>query len=445
MHAVARTRRKSKSRWAPAVVVLIFAFFARLAVLVAMPAGLSVDTDGYRRIAVTLRTTGTYGFPEDPETGFADANHSNAARPTAYRPPLYPCLLSIFVREGQLSPFAVGAFHIALGCGTVAIVLWLGRAWGLGRWSLVAAIGTAVDPILLYQSTQIMTETLAAFCAVAALASLTKLAVVTTSHEKTSGAAKHVVLFIGISVGLVLGLACLCRPTFLPWCGLIALSLLLGGLERNRWVAAVSLSCGISAVLLPWGLRNFREFGHFKVSTTHGGYTLLLGNNPSFYRSLREAPQGAVWKSDELDVEWNARTKTEEFGDDKLAYRWASDSIRAEPQMFLWSCCVRVARLWHVLPHRLSDPEPRAKTFLRIAIAGWYCMIYGLSLFAIVRCPSRVFDSTWRWGFLLCATFTVVHALYWSDMRMRAPLMPFIYLVAAASGLVPRSGSSISR
>jgi hypothetical protein len=28
-------------------------------------------------------------------------------------------------------------------------------------------------------------------------------------------------------------------------------------------------------------------------------------------------------------------------------------------------------------------------------------------------------------------TFTAVHAVYWSDMRMRAPLMPFVALLAA--------------
>jgi hypothetical protein len=33
---------------------------------------------------------------------------------------------------------------------------------------------------------------------------------------------------------------------------------------------------------------------------------------------------------------------------------------------------------------------------------------------------------------LLCLSFTAVHTFYWTDLRMRAPLMPFVALVAAA-------------
>jgi hypothetical protein len=40
----------------------------------------------------------------------------------------------------------------------------------------------------------------------------------------------------------------------------------------------------------------------------------------------------------------------------------------------------------------------------------------------------------WLFGVQLCFVFTAVHAIYWSDMRMRAPLMPFVCL-AAASGM----------
>jgi hypothetical protein len=37
------------------------------------------------------------------------------------------------------------------------------------------------------------------------------------------------------------------------------------------------------------------------------------------------------------------------------------------------------------------------------------------------------------WGVLLCVAFTGVHAFYWSNLRMRAPLMPFVAVVAAAT------------
>jgi hypothetical protein len=41
-------------------------------------------------------------------------------------------------------------------------------------------------------------------------------------------------------------------------------------------------------------------------------------------------------------------------------------------------------------------------------------------------------------GIVMILAFTLVHAVYWSDMRMRAPLMPTLYL-AAALALIPVS------
>jgi predicted outer membrane lipoprotein len=48
--------------------------------------------------------------------------------------------------------------------------------------------------------------------------------------------------------------------------------------------------------------------------------------------------------------------------------------------------------------------------------------------------PSREsLPRAWLWGLLLAASFTAVHAVYWSNMRMRAPLMPVAALATAAA------------
>ena len=41
----------------------------------------------------------------------------------------------------------------------------------------------------------------------------------------------------------------------------------------------------------------------------------------------------------------------------------------------------------------------------------------------------------WLWGMLLVLTFMAVHTFYWTNIRMRAPLMPFLCLVAAAAAM----------
>ena len=73
----------------------------------------------------------------------------------------------------------------------------------------MAAALVAIDPLLLNQSALVMTETLATLLATASLFAL-------------SGWSRNPSFARAMVAGLVLGLACLCRPTFIPWLGLSA-------------------------------------------------------------------------------------------------------------------------------------------------------------------------------------------------------------------------------
>lgn len=304
----------------------------------------------------------------------------------------------------------------------------------------------AIDPILLNQSTQVMTETLATLLATAALYALSLW------DAKPS-------LRLAIVAGIVFGLASLCRPTFLPWLGLSAVGMV--WLRCDAWKlsslrASVmpAIACILSAaiVISPWVLRNYFVFGVPKVTTTHGGYTVLLGNNPSFYRYLREAPRGTTWDSSELAAMWELRhysaspndlvwtlphevntppIQRSEFEDDEFAYSLARRYIADEPGMFVYSCIVRVDRLWQLVPYKTSRSESTLRLLSRILIGCWYSLVFLLAIVALVHLRAAAFRSPVIWGLLLCVTFTAVHALYWSNMRMRAPLMPFVCLLAA--------------
>ena len=123
----------------------------------------------------------------DPQTG----------HPTAYRPPLYPLLLSAVIRCGG-SDAAIGIVQAILGVATVWLTIFAGRRLGLGRGSILAGALVAVDPILLFQTSQVMTETTATFLAALCL----WLCLLPPSSFK------------GLLIGVVFGAACLCRPTF---------------------------------------------------------------------------------------------------------------------------------------------------------------------------------------------------------------------------------------
>jgi 4-amino-4-deoxy-L-arabinose transferase-like glycosyltransferase len=189
--------------------VVLVATIVRIIVIVFMGEGLHRDPDAYRKIAENLRETGTFGFRvtdrAEPASGLGRPGPS-VVRPTAYRPPLYPLLLAPLVFNGELWVAGVAILHVIGGVGTVWLVCQLGRQWGLGRSAWWGALAVALDPILVFQTAQLMTETLATLCGVVGLSGLTRWLDRRRSRD-------------AFLAGMAMGLACLCRPTFLPWSG----------------------------------------------------------------------------------------------------------------------------------------------------------------------------------------------------------------------------------
>ncbi|HJT34000.1 MAG TPA: glycosyltransferase family 39 protein [Pirellulales bacterium] len=384
------------------VAVVVIACLIRGGVMGLRMEQLARDPDGYRALAENLLATGVFG---------------NGLVPTAYRPPLYPLLLAGCLKLAANSTVAIAVLHFVLGVATVVLTMVLARQWRLDSFGPLAGILVACDPILLNQSTLVMTETLAAFLSVAALS------LVTAAAGLRSGR-------IAALAGGVVGLAALCRPTFLLW--LVALIVGLAwsaDVWRLRFRLGGATLLGAAITLLPWAARNQAQFGRPIVATTHGGHTLLLGNNPDYYQHLASGPWGAVWHADHLDDELRATRAREELVNDRREYALAWQTIRDQPGMFLYACLTRVGRFWGVLPHEVAARD--AGRVPRLGVAAWYLLVLGLALVAIIGREISLVRPPWLWGWLLAASFTAAHLLYWSDLRMRAPLVPFVSLLAA--------------
>jgi hypothetical protein len=470
--------------WASLVALLI-----RGGVLAVMPNSLQEDRDDYRRLAENLVEYATFGKGDVP---------------TAYRPPLYPLALTGCVALGGHSRVAIGVLHVVLGVATVGLVFLLGRWWGLGRAAAaVAAVLVACDPILLSSSSLVMTESLATFLTTAGLLGLTwagkSLAITSIAgsqrlpecgnmRDNPPRAVGHRQFSRHIIAGAVLALAALCRPAFLLW--VLAAGVVLwwqaftecpiaddssrGRTARGRIAASLrapaAFALGAFLVLSPWAIRNQIQFGRPIVTTTHGGYTLFLANNPEFYEWLRHGSCGSVWQADQFNSDWDLRRGRDELQADRLAYDEAWQTIRTQPGMFIYACAVRIGRFWSPLPHRLTADETPLHRLSRYAVALWYVVEFLLAIVGIWRlCKSSPLtlgegsgvravlgstcaaqpqpaltlalsqrerrqrtSSAWRWGLLLVVCLLAGHVVYWTDMRMRAPIMPVVAIFAAA-------------
>lgn len=409
----------------------------------------------------------------------ADAALPNAEQPAVAEP---TAERSVFDRYFALSRNAAFAlFHWLLGVATVAVVYRFARRLDFGPKSAVA-VGflVAVDPILLQQSRLVMTETLAALFA-ALLLDASAAVVARRSSSRTAPSAFAPAAFAAL--GVLFGVSTLCRPAFFAFAGLVFLLLAAQALAdavktrklnpniplalavRRAFLPVALFLVGIGAAVAPWTLRNFRVFERPILTTTHGGYTRYLAHNPEIYRHFESTPPWSLWDPEPFHrrraVEYAAAladaglepgsTEAELFQNRWTAER-ADETIRSAPRTFLYSVGLRVGELWRVLPNAvdaegrplaspsLESPKRRAARF---AVAAFYSLeltaaLLGAVLLAVRALRRRretpvvaaVLTSPWTLGVLLVASVQLPHLIYWTNMRMRAPLEIFVPALA---------------
>ena len=421
--------------------VLALGVALRLGILALQSEHLQHDTDAYLAIAGQFASG----------NGFAGIGGS----PTAYRPPLYPLLLAAVLALGG-GTTAIGVVQVVLGALTVWLAYEIGRKLVPGRGALIASGIVAVDPLLVQYTVFTMTEVLCAF-----LVSLLLL----VSYSRIE-ARRHLL------VGVVFGLSALARPTMWSFGGLVLMYWIVARVVRHRGFLKGRLTgtvrevpwgllIGTAVIVAPWGVRNLVVFGKPILTTTHGGYTLLLGNNPVFYREVVAAPWGTTWSHQSREA-WRSSLDRKmaahdppivsETEADAWMYRQARENITAEPGLFVRSCWLRFRRFWNIVPleaavepirgawmqlcGRAGSEEWCGSTAngvvasVRWGVGGFYVLVTGGMVAGLVRL-GRAEWRRWMPLVLLIASFTLVHLFYWSNTRMRAPLVPVIALLAA--------------
>ena len=504
--------KKESSLSSPLLLLFLVALLVRGVALFISPSSFDADPDGYMTLAENWYSYGVYGYRETP---------------TAFRPPLYPAALKTLIlcrvsserpkvksvksnsqtekrvvtssQGKQLNPIAeffdrnvalsrnasVALLHWILGVATALIVWFYARRAGLSPiLALLAGLLVVFDPILLQQSRLVMTETAAAFFS--ALLLLTTTASVQKRNSNFSW------LYYAL-VGVLFGLATLCRPAFYVFAGLVFLNLVVveiaslvrksrerqHGLASNLGRGALRIACfilGIALVAVPWTLRNNRDFGKPIPTTTHGGYTLYLANNPELYAHYRSSFPFELWNPQTFHERRNREIETamrknkikdgtieSELFQDEWNRQKALETIKADRAGFYYSCLIRACELWRFLPNDVSAfaederqdrekviagvPLSQAVDIARYAVAAFYLLEFILAFLGCLALRlglkqrsndenvSRVSlgESPFVWGFLLALSVQLPHLVYWTNMRMRAPLEVFIPILTVMS------------
>ena len=394
-------------------VIVALALILRIAASWVWRDRLDEDVDGYRGIA-TMVADGK---------GYADPTHGT---PTAFRPPLFPLLLaSVFKLAGGNT--AIAAVQIGLGTLTVLLTGLLADRLNL-RAAWLAPLIVALDPLQLAYTPRVMTEVASAFTMA--------LLLWTTARAQVQGWR-----LVAVSTcGLAFGVAALCRPTV--WALLPVVGLWLGFAvrrDRGRLFAIAKRTATFAvctgAVVAPWLVRNTTAIHAPVFTTTHGGYTLLLSNNPEFYSDIVPARWGTVWDS----LPWQQRLRKDlvasgiglqdERAKDRWLYARAFQNIRENPRGFIGSCWLKLRRFWNLAP--LAETQSAVVTW---SLRTFYLLVFVGLLLAVRHrgmTQSQVAQVVFGLAWCMLLAFTAVHMFYWTNTRMRAPLVTAIALLSA--------------
>ncbi|MFO0944495.1 MAG: glycosyltransferase family 39 protein [Planctomycetota bacterium] len=387
--------------WQRLGIAIFLLALVRIAVLFVMNDSLyrqpANDPDAYALHAHNLGMTGTFG--------------PAANEPSAYRPPGYPLLLIPFCVTTPPRIWGILLLHFAAGIVTVLGVWRIASRMDGPSCGWTAMLFVAVDPLLARQAGLVMTEAVFTAFVTGLLAGWIKPRI---PHAGT--------ILDRLAMGILLALAGLTRPVaWLVWGTAFLVDACLSRRLRE-WCSILAIAILVAS---PWIARNWMLLGRPILTTTHGGYTLWLGMNPVFYREV-VVKGNPIWPEDSFQ-NWtreNARLTEglEEWERDAFFQKQAMNWMKEHPSDTALCVLHHAASFWSPGPNY----GPR---WARIGVSAFYL---GLFVLAAIGLFQRV---TWTPPYLVLPlsllAYFLPHVVYWSNVRMRAPLTPVLAVLAA--------------
>jgi hypothetical protein len=314
-------------------------------------------------------------------------------------PPGYPFFLAPFLALGDAWGISLARWAQML-LGAVTPVLTYRLALNLRQTrgaALIAGAFVALDPMLIYFDSRMMSESLFVLLVVAFL--------LAWLYAWQSGRSRDAAV-----AGLLGGAAALTRGVILPFGGVLALVALWRRREQPRWAVLVAV-CGLcwAAAVAPWTARNWRAYHRFVAISPQGGWNLYEGLG-------LEAP-------DEMGREAEARGLRDFTGQDAYFGAKAKVWIGANPAAFARLCAVKLARFWRLFP------EPPHGILVRLGAALFALVLFAgalLGLSAASAAPGVWFALAW------VLHLNLLHAVFASNMRYRLPVEPVLAVLAGA-------------
>jgi len=338
-----------------------------------------------------------------------------------FYPPLYPYFIALVSRAtGSLQ--AVLVVQAALGALLAPAVANVGVAAFGRRTGLVAGVFAAFYPDLVWFATRFWSETL--FVVLLWWAIERTLAADATGSRRTAAVA-----------GLLWGLATLTRELSLYLVPLAALWMLRpraeaasGGRSRpwprpSALVAPALLLAVTLLTLAPWTLRNAIVFRAFIPVSTMGGLNLWQGNTTLTHLQIYDVLAG-------IDGPVAQDRYCRRMAIETIAARqpwWILEKLREQMPEF-WKAGSEV--LDHLVGREACGPlAARALVPIELVLVLPYLALVALLVVGLARLR---FTGGATLLLLLLLAYNAAHVVAYATTRFRLPVMPVVFLVAAA-------------
>jgi hypothetical protein len=438
-HSVVRTRRILQLVVLAAVVLRVGSAFIL---------GNAVDTlpgiyDQVSYHALAQRVTDGYGF------SFAERHWplTRAGEPTAHWSYLYTLYLAAVYALVGASPLVARLIQaVVVGILHPWLVWRIGRRIGGSTVGLVSAALSAIYIYFVYYAGALMTETFYITGILWTLDCALRLLEQGKRGEGSTGAS-HSGWGLWLELGLAIGVTVLLRQLFLLFVPFLLLWLWWNCLQPGQraepvWqrqvvpLLAGTLLAGlvVTALVLPWTVRNYRVFDRFVLLNTNSGYAFFWGNHPIYgTHFVGILPQEGPSYQELIPLE--VRHLDEAAMERALLARGVG-FVLADPLRYVLLSLSRTREYFKFWP------SPDSSLLSNVARVTSFGLLLPFMLYGLVVVGRRAWHPLYpgqRAGIILLLLFvlfyTAIHLLTWALIRYRLPV-DAVLLIAAAAGMV---------
>ena len=324
--------------------------------------------------------------------------------------PMLPVLFGLAHRFIGLTPLGVQVFHCLASAATVLVVMDTAEELDAAPLSgLLAGVGAALYPYLVFFSGTILTESL--FLLLLCGAFLLHLR-------------GRIVPFF-----LCLGLAQLTRPTVLYFLPVAAVwTLLVRPPSLDIGAAGKKVLAGLAVfflLLTPWAARNMAVHGVFMLGKP-SGHPLWEGNNPW---NMDGGVKRQEWTTTEIPgwgVFYSMPPGLSYIQEEQWMTQRALRFIKENPGRFLGLCVKRFVRFWSPWP---NDPAYASGIYKWVSLLSFGPVLL-LALASLWLLRDRLRRTGLLWLFV--GYYTAIHVILIGSIRYRLPLDPLLIALAAA-------------